>query len=65
MMLIMKIAINMFEVENIDIQSELLTISKYSKYKGVPISTIRYWVQIGKIKPASYTNAGYMLFAKD
>ena len=61
----MKIAINMFEVENIDIQSELLTISKYSKYKGVPISTIRYWVQIGKIKPASYTNAGYMLFAKD
>lgn len=61
----MKIAINMFEIENIAVKSELLTISKYAKYKGVPISTIRYWVEIGKIKPTSYTNAGYMLFVKD
>lgn len=60
-----KIAINMFEIENTATQSELLTISKYAKYKGVPISTIRYWVEIKKIKPASYTNAGYMLFKKD
>lgn len=61
----MKIAINMFEIENMSTQSELLTISKYAKYKGVPTSTIRYWVEIGKIKPTSYTNAGYMLFEKD
>lgn len=61
----MKIAINMFEIENIATKSELLTISKYAKYKGVPTSTIRYWVEIGKIKPTSYTNAGYMLFKKD
>ena len=61
----MKIAINMFEIENMPVQSELLTISKYAKYKGVPTSTIRYWVEIGKIKPTSYTNAGYMLFEKD
>ena len=61
----MKIAINMFEIENMAVQSELLTISKYAKYKGVPISTIRYWVEVGKIKPTSYTNAGYMLFKKD
>lgn len=61
----MKIAINMFEIENIATKSELLTISKYAKYKGVPTSTIRYWVEIGKIKPTSYTNAGYMLFEKD
>lgn len=59
------IAINMFEIENMTEQSELLTISKYAKYKGVPTSTIRYWVEIGKIKPTSYTNAGYMLFEKD
>ncbi len=61
----MKIAINMFEVETIDSQGDLLTISKCAKHKGVPTSTIRYWVEIGKIKPRSYANAGYMLFAKD
>ena len=61
----MKIAINMFETENMSTQSKLLTIYKYAKYKGVPTSTIRYWVEVGKIKPTSYTNAGYMLFEKD
>lgn len=61
----LKIAINMFETENMSVKSELLTISKYAKYKGVPTSTIRYWVEIDKIKPTSYTNAGYMLFKKD
>lgn len=61
----MKIAINMFEAETIDSPSNLLTISKYAKHKGLPTSTIRYWVEIGKIKPTSYTNSGYMLFKKD
>lgn len=60
-----KIAINMFDIESMSTQPELLTISKYAKYKGVPTSTIRYWVEIEKIKPTSYTNAGYMLFEKD
>ena len=45
----LKIAINMFETENMSVKSELLTISKYAKYKGVPTSTIRYWVEIDKI----------------
>ena len=57
----MKIAVNMFEIEKTE-NIKLLTISKYAKYKGVPTSTIRYWVEIGKIKPTSYTNSGYMLF---
>lgn len=61
----MKIVINMFEVENNVSAIELLTISKYAKHKGVRTSTIRYWVEIGKIKPTSYTNSGYMLFEKD
>jgi len=61
----MKFAINMFEVENTVSATELLTISKYAKHKGVPVSTIRYWVEIGKIKPTSYTNSGYMLFERD
>lgn len=60
-----KFAINMFDSETVNNQDKLLTISKYANYKGVPVSTIRYWVEIGKIKPTSYTNAGYMLFEKD
>lgn len=59
-----KIIINMFEVKQSE-PEKLLTISKYAKLKGVPVSTIRYWVEIGKIKPTSYTNAGYMLFDID
>ena len=46
-------------------QNKLLTISKYAKIKNVPISTIRYWVKIGKIEPAAYTDSGYMLFKKN
>lgn len=57
----MKIVINMFETEQTE-PKKLLTISKYAKQQGVPVSTIRYRVQTGKIKPASYTNSGYMLF---
>ena len=60
----LKVIINMFEVEDIQ-PSKLLTISKYAKLKGVPTSTIRYWVEIGKIKPTSYTDSGYMLFNVD
>ena len=60
----LKVIINMFEVEDIQ-PSKLLTISKYAKLKGVPTSTIRYWVEIGKIKPTSYTDSGYMLFKVD
>jgi len=56
-----KIIINMFETEQKE-PKKLVTISKYAKLKGVPTSTIRYWVEIGKIKPTSYTNSGYMLF---
>ena len=60
-----KIIINMLEPKETEIKSKLLTISKYAKYKGLPVSTIRYWVEIGKIKPTGYTNSGYMLFAED
>ena len=61
----LKILISLLDT-SIDItQGELLTISKYAKYKNVPISTIRYWVKIGKLEPTSYTDSGYMLFKKD
>lgn len=57
----LKTAINMLDVGHADMD-ELVTISKYAKIKGVPVSTIRYWVQIDKIKPTTYTDAGYMMF---
>lgn len=61
----LKVLITMLDT-NIDIEpNELLTISKYAKLKNVPTSTIRYWVKVGKIKPTSYTDSGYMLFKKD
>lgn len=41
---------------------KLLTISKFAKLIGVPVSTIRYWMETGKIKPVSYTASGYALF---
>ena len=61
----MKVLITMLDTD-IDIEpNKLLTISKYAKLKNVPISTIRSWIKVGKIKPASYTDSGYMLFKKD
>ena len=61
----LKVLITMLDTD-IDVEpNELLTISKYAKLKGVPVSTIRYWVKTGKVKPASYTDSGYMLFKKD
>ena len=61
----LKVLITMLDTD-IDLeQNDLLTISKYAKYKNIPISTIRYWIKIGKILPSSYTDSGYMLFKKD
>lgn len=56
-----KMITSMFEPNEVE-PKKLLTISKYAKLKGLPTSTIRYWVQIGKIKPTAYTDSGYMLF---
>ena len=59
----LKTAIDMLDTNAPDISdTKLVTIAKYAKLKGVPTSTIRYWVQIGKIKPTAYTDAGYMMF---
>lgn len=44
--------------------TNLMTISKFAEFCGVPVSTIRYYLRIGKISPCSYTSAGYMLFEK-
>lgn len=63
----LKTIIDLLDTENItDVPtSELMTISKFAKFVGVPVSTIRYWMEIGKIKPISYTAAGYALFSPE
>lgn len=45
-------------------QEKLMTIAKFAAEVGVPVSTIRYWVKVGKLKPTMYTESGYMMFSK-
>ncbi|MBO6273071.1 Fic family protein [bacterium] len=47
------------EVEN----AKLMTIAKFAKAVELPVSTIRYWVKVGKLKPTMYTESGYMMFS--
>jgi Fic family protein len=46
------------------LNEKLMTIAKFAKLAGLRVSTIRYWVKEGKLKPISYSPAGYMLFSK-
>jgi len=58
--------IAMFDEKNSDIPvNKLLKISDFAKAAGVPVSTIRYYLRIGKIKPVSKTDGDYMLFSKE
>ncbi len=47
------------EVEN----TKLMTIAKFALAVELPVSTIRYWVKVGKLKPTMYTESGYMMFS--
>ena len=47
------------EVKN----GKLMTIAKFAKAVELPVSTIRYWVKVGKLKPTMYTESGYMMFS--
>ena len=54
----LKMMIDLLDVE----QGKLLTIAKFAKLAGLPVSTIRYWMKEGKIKPITYTASGYAMF---
>ncbi|MDR2685696.1 MAG: Fic family protein [Rickettsiales bacterium] len=43
---------------------KMLTIAKFADLAGLPTSTIRYWVKENKLKPAGYSQSGYILFDK-
>ena len=55
---------DIFDSKNETPQEKLMTIAKFAKEVGVPVSTIRYWVKVGKLKPTMYTEAGYMMFSE-
>lgn len=57
----LSMAIDLLDKDQADTK-KLLTIAKFAKLAKLPVSTIRYWVGIGKLKPAGYTASGYMLF---
>ncbi|MCL2484596.1 MAG: Fic family protein [Endomicrobia bacterium] len=62
----MNVYIEMFDEKASDIPvNKLLKISDFAKAAGVPVSTIRYYLRIGKIKPVAKTDGDYMLFSKD
>ena len=42
--------IDLLDVEKAEPQGKLLTIAKFAKLAGLPVSTIRYWMKEGKIK---------------
>ncbi len=45
--------------------AKLMTIAKFAKAVKLPVSTIRYWVKVGKLKPTMYTESGYMMFSHE
>lgn len=55
---------DIFDTKNEIPQEKLMTIAKFALAVGVPVSTIRYWVKVGKLKPTMYTEAGYMMFSE-
>ena len=44
---------------------KLMTIAKFAKAVELPVSTIRYWIKVGKLKPTMYTESGYMMFSHE
>jgi hypothetical protein len=57
--------VKMFGEQEAENDANLMTIGKFAKYCGIPVSTARYYLRAKKLEPVSYTNSGYMLFSKE
>lgn len=57
-----KMMIDLLDVNKQEPDKSLLTISKFAKLCNVPVSSVRYWMKEGKIRPAAFTPSGYALF---
>ena len=59
-------AIDLLDVLKPDVSDEkLMKIGAFAKLCGVPASSIRYWVKVGKLMPALKTDSDYMLFSEN
>ena len=58
----LKMMIALLDINQKEPSKDMLTIAKFATLVGVPVSTIRYWMKEGKIKPIAYTSSGYALF---
>ena len=56
---------DIFDNKNEVPQEKLMTIAKFAKAAELPVSTIRYWVKVGKLKATLYTESGYMMFSHE
>ena len=60
----LKMMIDLLDISKPEPTVELLTIAKFAKVAGLPVSTVRYYMKEGKLKPTAYTASGYALFAE-
>ena len=60
----LKMMIDLLDISTPEPTAELLTIAKFAKLAGVPVSTVRYYMKESKLKPTAYTASGYALFAE-
>ena len=61
----LRMCIDTIKIEDTEIDyNKLLTISQFAKLVDLPVSTIRYWVKVGKLTPVQYSQAGYMKFSQ-
>ena len=61
----LKMMIDLLDISTPEPTAELLTIAKFAKLAGVPVSTVRYYMKESKLKPTAYTASGYALFAEN
>lgn len=60
----LKMMIDLLDINKPEPDKSLLTISKFAQLCDVPVSSVRYWMQIKKIRPVAFTPSGYALFDK-
>ncbi len=58
----LKMMIDLLDINKQEPDKSLLTISKFARLCNVPVSSVRYWMKEGKIRPAAFTPSGYALF---
>ena len=58
----LKMMIDLLDTSKPEPKGKLMTIAKFAKAVDLPVSTIRYYMKEGKLKPIAFTPSGYALF---